>query len=474
MSRLFRIFTLISILFVSGEMSAHAQTQDEILSFERFLELAAINDKEFEQILIDELTLKYQKRLKLPAKDLVLSLKQQHEFYLSQDRQSPDTTVGLTKLFPLSGTEIAVDYQVGASLASRNKSSELSFTIAQPIAENAFGRSTQLLDKIVGLEVDVASHQVVEAYEDYLASIILAYYTWHEDYENLLIGKASYNQNVKLLDSMNEREKQKIALPIDVNKVRLQVLSKKERLTELEEEYKNSLNIIQRIIRSQEKVVYVPQPTEPMILVSESFEDVFKSFMDLSRTFDIIKKLEDKSSLEVDRDADDLLPSINIIAGYEMSGDDYAVKNDDDFLFAGITMEWPFPNQVARAEYEVSKIMNKKQKFSTVNTYYRLYTQLMNLYLQIEREVKLIDIAEERIKLAKSILDDEGKNYSFGKVTLNDYIQAFNNLDTTRFNKIAHDSQYRKLLVEWLRLNDKLVNKSEITAKLNKLKTEVK
>lgn len=457
------------MIYLSSAIQVSAQEELQTLSFETYLETASTNDKEFEQILIDELTLKYQKNLRLPAKDLVLSVKQQHEFFLNQDRNSPDTTVGLSKLFPSLGTELGVNYSAGASLSSANKSSELSFTIAQPIAENAFGQSTRLLGKIVGIEVEVASHQVVEAYEDYLATIINAYYVWYEDYENLLIAEASYKENLKLLDSMGERQNQKIALPIDVNKVKLQVLSKKEKLTLLDEKYKNSSNIIHRIIRSSDAVRYKPQESVAMAKIDGKFSDLFQQFKENSRTFNILDKLEQKSSLVVDRDANKLLPSIDIIAGYEVSGDDYSLKNEDNFLYAGISLEWPFTDQVAKAEHEVSSLLMKKQKLSTTNTYYRLFTQLKNLYLQIEREKKLVEIAEERINLAKSILKDEAENYSFGKVTLNDYIQAFNDLDNNRFNKISHDSEFKKLCVEWLRLVDQLVTKKEIIPKINQM-----
>ncbi len=404
------------------------------LSLERFIELASIKDKEFEGILIDELTLKYEKNLRLPAKDIVLSVKQQHEFYFDQGRSSPDTTVGLSKLFPYSGTEVSIDYQAGASSSSSTKSSELSFTIAQPIAQNAFGRSTRLLDKIVGLEVDVASHQVVEAYEDYFATITETYYTWYQDYENLSIAQASYNENLKLLDNIHERQKQKVALPIDVNKVKLQVLSKKERLVELQEKYQSSLNAVRKVIRGDENINYIPQNSKPMATIDGDFRANYKQFTQESRTFEILKKLEEKSSLQVARDADDLLSSIDLIAGYEISGDDYEIKNRDDFLYAGISLEWPFFDQVDKAQHEVSKILDHKQKLSTINTYYKLYTQHLTLYLQIERERNLIAIAQERIELAKQILKDEKENYSFGKVTLNDYIQAFNDLDNNRFN----------------------------------------
>ena len=353
-------------------------------------------------------------------------------------------------------------YEVGSSIASAQRSSEASFTIAQPIAKNAFGRSTRLLDKIVGLEVDVARHQIVEAYEDYLATVLIAYHTWNEDYENLQIGRSSYQENKKLLDNMEERRKQKIALPIDVNKITVQVLAKQETLVELEKQYQDSFNVVRRMTRSAGSEELVPEPPAAQALSPDGFEAAFARFKEESRTFDILRKLEERSSLAVARDADDLLPSINLLVGYEVSGEDYDVRRADDLLYAGISLVWPFLDQVQRAEYEVSKISADKTKLNTTNTYFRLYTQLANLYLQIERELKLRELADEKMTLARSIVKDEGENYAFGKATLNDLIQAVNVLDNNRFSKILHDARHAKLMVEWLRLTDQLISRSEI------------
>lgn len=445
------------ILCTAGFASSAENSQMKRLSIDDFVRLAAERDTEFEAILIDELIVNYQKDLLLPADDLIVSLKQQHEVFIGQDRNSPQTAISLNKLFPYSGTEIALSYEVGASIASSDKEGTMSFTVSQPIARNAFGRSTKLLDKIVGLEMDVARHQIVEAYEDYLAAIKASYYNWFEDYENLRIGRSSYAENLKLLGNMKRRQAKNIALPIDVNKVELQVLEKKERLYELEQELKISLSVIQTIIRRQGDDQLVPvEPPVPCML-AEPFEKIYARFTKESRTFQILKKLEERSSLQVARDADDLLPSINLIAGYELQGEDYQMKNSDDVIFAGLTFEWPLGNQVDKAEHEVSKVLATKTKLQTRNTYYRLYTQLIGLYLEIERECRFIKIADEKIALARAVVKDESENYSFGKVTLNDYIQAVNVLDSNRFNKVQHESLHKKLLVEWMRLMDQLV-----------------
>ena len=74
-------------------------------------------------------------------------------------------------------------------------------------------------------------------------------------------------------------------------------------------------------------------------------------------------------------------------------------------------------------------------------------------------EDQVNEIAEEKIRLAQSILKDETENYSFGKVSLNDYIYAVNMLDRDRYNKILRDVRYRNLMIEWLRLTDSLVTR---------------
>ena len=93
---------------------------------------------------------------------------------------------------------------------------------------------------------------------------------------------------------------------------------------------------------------------------------------------------------------------------------------------------------------------------------YPFKTDLRNLFNQIEREKKLISIAEEKIKLAESILKDETKNYSYGKVSLNDFIRAVNTVDENRFSMIQHTIQHKVLLTEWLRLTDQLISRKDI------------
>ncbi|NQT94293.1 MAG: TolC family protein, partial [Lentisphaerae bacterium] len=239
------------------------ETTRTVLDIESFVQRAARNDTEFETILLDEMALQYKKALTLPADDLVLSVKEEYQAFVSQDRAAGATQVGLSKLFPGTGTGISAAYGTSPSFATDDTASEISFSLSQPIARNAFGRSTRLLDRIIGLEVEVARHQIVEAYEDYLAAVMTAFHEWHEAFENLAIAQSSYEENLKLLDNIRERAKQQVARPIDVNKIDLQVLARKERTIELETRYRERLHAIERIVRHDGRTTLVPQPSQP-------------------------------------------------------------------------------------------------------------------------------------------------------------------------------------------------------------------
>jgi len=166
-------FSFLLVFSLSAAFSQETSIRE--ISLEEFIQEACKNDTLFQKILIDRLSLKYQKAIEIPAADLVLSATNRYRTFLRTKESEVDNSLSLSKLFPYTATTIAADYTSSVSASTRAITSELDVYISQPIAENAFGRDTRLLDKIVGVEIDVAKYQIIEAYEDYLASLIQIY-----------------------------------------------------------------------------------------------------------------------------------------------------------------------------------------------------------------------------------------------------------------------------------------------------------
>lgn len=440
---------------------AAQETKQRTVTLDEFIKETAQKDTAFQEILIDELKLKYERELTVPARDFVLSIESQYDFLYYPSVDDSETTISLSKLFPYYGASVEAEYSSGFSMTTRNVTSDFDVKYSQAIAENAFGRTTRLLDKIAGVEVEVASHQIVEAYEDYLAALIFIYYDWYSAYEDLKTGQLSYDKNLELLKNIKERAKNKIALPIDVNKSSLQVADKKDSLITLEDAYDEYINLIKSAMRYKGTEELIPQELPSYAEVTIDFEKDYSKFWKESRTSSILKLLESKSSLEVDRYADELLPSIDIFTGFAVTGSDHDLEDQAKLFYIGTSVDWPFPGEVEIANYQVSKVDRNKARLTTDSMYFNLYASLKNINIRIEREKELIIIALEKINLSEDIVKDELQNYSLGRSTLNDLIDEINKLEDNKFNKISHEVQFKKFVIEWLRLTDTLIRKRQ-------------
>jgi len=458
------IMILLSVFTSSFFVFAQESEKIDTLSLDEFVELACARDKVFEQILIENLILNYKKKLELPADDIVASAKSEYVAFIKQTGKGyPVYDVSLSKLFPFTGTELEAGYNsTMKDTIIGDIDAEFYARVSQPVARNAFGRANRLLDKIVGMEIDIAKYQIIEAYEQYLSSIIRIYYDWYEAYENVKTAENLYKENMKLLKNVQEREKNNIALPVDVNKVRLQVLLKEETLVSVRNQFEKYTNLLKKSIGYDVEEELLPFPEDEYDNVVINFEEDYKKFREEGRTSMILDMLEEKSDLEVDKDADDLLPSIDLFTEYAIKADDRELEKDDKRVMAGLTLEYPFPGQVEHAEFETSKIEYEKRVLEKINTHIRIYTELRNIYEEIEKTRELIKISEKKIETAQSIVDDDTINYSYGKVILNNFIDEVNQLDFNRFSRIQYSIRLKKLIIDWLTLTDQLVRKKDL------------
>jgi outer membrane protein TolC len=431
----------------------------EVLSLNRFVELACEHDVKFQEILIERLKLQYQYGKNMPSADLVLALKSQYNFALQDDGNSGnESVVSLSKLFPYTGTEISASYATSPNKIGTDNSSTFTTMISQPIAQNAFGRANRMLKKVTELDVAIQKFQIIEAYEDYLASLLAIYYQWYSDYANFKNAQVTYNDNYQLLQNIRKRKRSRIADQSDVDKIHLQVIEMKEKVLTMKSTYENSLQLIYQVVSYAGKTVLVPEFVK-YYEEAINYETEHKLFNQNSRTSEILSLIEKKGVVSLKREADGLLPSLNLLFGYTKEGSGYKMEEKQDNLFAGFSFEFSFWQQQKKANYEISKIKEQKVKLSHKGVRLRLKTDLKNLYKKIKLEHELLKTAENKIAIGKRIYFTELKNYRQARSALNDVIQAINNLEKYKFDKVQHKIKLETYLVEWLRLNDRLIKK---------------
>ncbi len=450
--------------------------ETNIITLKEFIEKSSKNNPQFQEILYDELSLAYNKELKLPVRDLIVKINT--DYYLSlneEDDSYPDVSIGLEKLFPNIGTLVSGQYSYSMSRTG-NKSSSILLSFSQSLLKNSFGYANRLKEKVAGIEMDIAKYQILEAYENYYAVMIELYYDWYSSHINLKAKQIDYNDNMKLLRNIQKKQGQGIADKTDINKIQLQVYDKIDSLISASNDYINYCNKIEQALMIDK--VRNASPAKPDIYRNRTvlFEDEYKDFTNKSRTYRIINLLEEKNIFNLAISKNNIWPSLYLNAGYRMDKSDPNIglffqesaqgsstgtsqSDSQSYLFAGLSLRLPITGQKEQAEYKLARINNEKILLSRKNNTLDNYTILENLYNEIKKEMILIQNADKKIKLAKDIVNSETKNYQYGRINLNQLISAVNEYERKKLNKIIHEIILYKLHIHWLKMTDSLITK---------------
>lgn len=459
-------FIFFLVMFIIG------QSNDiKNITLDEFIKLALINSH-FQEILMAELQLVYQERLKVPPGELILTVLSEYQlsydkFFDQQlDKEDIEETyhvknkIGLSKLFSYTGTKISGDYSVLID-NNKNQTHSLNFQFEQSIIKNAFGNTTRFKRQIAGFEKQIAYYQIVEAYEEYLASLIVLFIDWYSAFESLKFSEKALQESQSLLKNMQDKLQYNIALPIDVQKSELQVVTKKEQLSQKQLDYKNFLLQIKDVISINDNTTDI----------IPDFDSFFKDFnIDLNNTYDlfekesrtseILKLINRTNSLSLVMAVDDLLPSAKLYGGYTFQKEYKELvdpPNDKHIFDLGISMDISIPQFGTFADYNNKKIEKDKKILNQKNTMNKLWIGFNLLSQKIENEKVLLDLYDQKIELSQKIVGGELRQYNQGRSSLNDLIQVYNTLDDNRLSQINHKVLYSKYYIEWLRLSDTLV-----------------
>ena len=297
-----------------------------------------------------------------------------------------------------------------------------------------------------------------------MASLNTLYYDWIQDYTSWLIAKSAYEKTLDVQKNIQSRVKNNIAKAIDQHKIDIQVLDKRETLIEREAQFNATTFQIKTAIRADESSSFVPITTFDLMSIGSDKSALLSTFVSSSRTYRTLSLIESETKLDVDRLGDLLLPSISLSAGYSLESDQSSLKDPENTVFGGVTLSLPFGQKQEKADVEIAKIEAQQATLSSKNTHFRLMSQLEQVWIGIKAQESVVKLAEKKASLAQLILKDETENYTFGRVTLNDYIQAVNRVDSTQFSLVQARISLQKRYIEWKRLTDNLISSfSDIT-----------
>ena len=205
-------YSLVLLLIIAAPLSSRE------LGLAEYLKLATAADVQFHRILQDKLLLQYKEILRMPAKDWTLQALAEHQLDLAQPPLDPNTQwdLSLAKMIPESGTRLALGADGDGNRGS-NAVYGWSAEITQDLARNAFGRSGRLDEHLSKIDIEIARYQLIEAYEDYYATISSLYLRWYLAWHSWENARLGWQESEKLLDNVQQRRRKNIALSVDVD-----------------------------------------------------------------------------------------------------------------------------------------------------------------------------------------------------------------------------------------------------------------
>lgn len=431
-----------------------------MVSLEHFIESSCRHDTAFQEILIDELRLRYSEVLALPSSDLLFTIGGEYGVTFS-GAQQPEVSVSLGKLFPFKGSSLQLSMS-SSPIRTTERRNELDLIYSVDLIRNAFGRSQRMLAHIVGIENQVARYQILQAYETYLVALIQAYYSWMRGHGELLAAQASLVEANKLLDNIRKKKSRYIAYQVDVDKASLQVVNKEERLRQARAAFATATIRVSYSMGKPLDAMLIPDTTGAYMSLTTDAETRLAALpFDSTRTGRIYSALYIRDSLAIARAVDNVLPYLSAYGGLGVSDDNGDIA-DNTRIMAGVNVSFPLKRVRENALVDIARI-DQRQTYlharSLRGTMNMLFAQLSS---SIESQKKAVSLAEQRLELAQSIHDAEAEDYIYGRTRLNDLIQALNTLQANRLLTVNSRIDLARMRLEALELLDQLVTETNI------------
>ncbi len=434
-----------------------AAPDGQVMSFRAFLNRVLRHDPNFQLILMQRLYLRYGKALAIPADDLLLGVNGTYGVFIPADGKERISDrrygVSLTKLFPETGTRLALNYSKGtdSGAGAARRTTTMGFEVGQAIGRNAFGRATRKTIRQVQVQTALARHQIVEAYEDYLASLLVVYLSRHRARERTAAARSAADEARSIYNLTRRKARFGVAYRNEIRKSRLDLITARESLAAARAEEKTSrvrIAFLAGLNMDANPVTRLPELDSRDVGSKPG-----------ARTRNILKLLAREGILEREIQEANLLPSAEMFAGYEVLGSRYDLPRPDRRFYFGASLNLNFGRRLEKARAAAANLDSKRARMETRARSLNLDRDLTILSHQVKAGRELLKLARERRKTAAAILRAERYDYRLGRSGFTELSRARVQLEQARTDLIEREIALVQLRVEFLRLADQLVRK---------------
>jgi len=446
-----RLFLIIIGLNLSSGIAAAS-----FLNLREFFDLSEKNDPEFKKIFAEEEKSKYIHDQGLPSPKTTVGLEHNYGLISGSPAHSSALTGAITRDIVETGTSLSLTHSKTSRLT--RKGNVTSLQIEQSLYKNIFGRDVRLQEDSLDLQTEIIKLNVLENYENYLLSILTIYLDFKKTDLDFQLAEKNYTEAQVLKENVRRKFKSNIATKTDLNRSELLVLNRKEDVINKRNLLMSKKYEIQKIIGLDHEL----SGANPIDEISSSFEikkiDQQQQKVENLRPIliaNLNQQIASKKHIQLERAND---PTFNFVAGFnhdKSTGSNTVIIRNETTV--GFKLEIPLGDSKSKADAQLANVELYKTQLSFRSMVLESTRKIEDYKNKIKEFFNKIQLNKQQVQLTKSILVDEEKRYAYGKIDLEKLIETKNNYAEYRFQYQANLVEYAKNYLEWLSLNDQLI-----------------
>jgi outer membrane protein TolC len=447
------LIIIMALLLATGR----SEGGETVLTLEKFLAEAVKHDANLEPIVAEKLQARFHRELQAPDRRYLVQLRGEYGIDPASDTTTSSMVASVEKQITDSGTQVLASI-TQRELADR-KEKVSSITIEQPLYRNGFGRGGRLLLDILDDEQQLILLQVAESYEGYMATLVGVYLDFKNAYLQVQAAQRLYGDALTLLDQVERKQKRGIADRLDVDRLRLESLSRYGELVAAKSEFGSVESKIIGRIGTHNGTRFKPEVGSPLFPTApEQLDQDAQSAVTNGRTMTIATLATTVSDKKVTWREQEERVEVNLVAGYQSDHSQrYATSSDVNEVVIGVSVTAPLGDhrgdaRMAQASYEKVKSIAGQHAAEQ-----NLSETLAGLKVMIQQQTQIVQNAALQLALADRIANEQKRRFLEGERDLDEVVASQRVLAQNRYAVGREQVALDRLALEWRSQTDQLI-----------------
>jgi len=307
---------------------------------------------------------------------------------------------------------------------------------------------------------DISEYEFIKLVQEILAQVENSYWDLVFSIEDLKVKKKSLELAKDLLRRNRIQVEVGTLAPIEILEAETQVAAREEAIIRAEKRIKDNEDRLRKLINLPNyplirDVTVVPLDKPTFKKVKISLEESIQEALRKRPEYLLAKKKIENSHLRLNYSKNQLLPTLDLIAGIGTLANEgnfgnslqRIISGDNEDWLVGITFEIPIGNQLAKSRYTRARIELEKANFELENIKQNIILEVKEAVRQVETSIKRVEATRISSRLHQERLEAEEKRFKVGLSTSRDVLEDQEQLAEALSRELLAIIDYNKALV---------------------------